>query len=172
MKQYRAAIYVRVARKDQARKYGPEAQFEKIRDAVQRLELQEPALAFEDHASANDEATRIDLERAIAGGAGGRYRLLLLARINRLARDDGQVWNYLDRLISGGACVYFVDEDVCAGLDEHWRDAVSLQIQSAAEFSRKISRYVRKANWLRRQRGEWTRCAPRSTRKPSGGGAR
>lgn len=170
MKQLPTADYLRVSTEAQALKYGPDSQRQDIADAIASLRLQTPRFTFEDHISAKGEVTRTDFERAIAYAVEGRYRLLLVGRIDRFARNEQQGWNYLDELVSGGAYVYFIDEDVCAGLDEDWHDAVSGEISRAAAWSRKISKNVRKANRQRRQRGEWIGQVPWGTRKNATGG--
>lgn len=169
MKQLPTAAYLRVSSEAQARRYGPDSQRQDIADAIMRLQLQDPRFTFEDHISAKGEVTRTDFERAIAYATAGRFRLLVVGRIDRFARNERQAWNYLEQLISGGAYVYFTDEDVCAGLDEDWHDLVSSEISSAAAWSRKISKNVRKANRQRRQRGEWIGQVPWGTRKTADG---
>lgn len=165
MRQLPTATYLRVSSETQARRSGPDSQRQDIKDAVERLGLLEPYFTFEDHISAKGEVTRTDFERGLAYGRDGRYRLLLVGRIDRFARNEQQAWNYLDQFVQNGAYVYFVDEDVCAGLDEDWHDAVSGEISSAAAWSRKISKNVRKANRQRRQRGEWVGQVPWGMRK-------
>jgi DNA invertase Pin-like site-specific DNA recombinase len=154
MKHLPTAQYLRVSSEQQAKKYGPDSQRQDVADACAQLGLQEPTFSFEDHISAAGEMTRTDFERSLTYAQEGRYKMLIVGRVDRFARNEQQAWNYLDQLISSGAVVYFTDEDVAAGLDEDWEDAVSGKISSAAAISRLISKNVRKANRQRVLRGE------------------
>jgi DNA invertase Pin-like site-specific DNA recombinase len=154
MKHLPTAQYLRVSSEQQAKKYGPDSQRQDVADACAQLGLQEPTFSFEDHISAAGEMTRTDFERSLTYAQEGRYKMLIVGRVDRFARNEQQAWNYLDQLISSGAVVYFTDEDLAAGLDEDWEDAVSGKISAAAAISRLISKNVRKANRQRVLRGE------------------
>ncbi len=152
--------YLRVSSEPQAKKYGPASQRQDIADAVERLHLQDPVVTYEDHISATGEVTRTDFERMLADAKAGRAELLTVGRVDRFARNERDGWNYLHDLTEAGAVVYFADEDCAAGLDEDWQEVVSAKLVASANWSRTISKNVKKAYRQRRKDNEYIGARP------------
>jgi DNA invertase Pin-like site-specific DNA recombinase len=120
-----------------------------------------PSFTYEDHISARGEVTRTDFQRMLQDAKLGKSQLLLVGRVDRFARNERDGWNYLHDLIEAGAIVYFCDEDCAAGLDEDWQEEVSDKLTAAANWSRTISKNLKKAYRQQRSAGEYTgRRAP------------
>lgn len=162
----RSVQYLRVSSERQAKKYGPASQRDDIEQAVTEWELMPPSATYEDHISARGEVTRTDFERMLADAKLGKFQILLVGRVDRFARNERDGWNYLHDLIEAGAVVYFCDDDCAAGLDEDWEEEVSDKLTAAANWSRTISKNLKKAYRAARAAGEYTgRKAPWGYRK-------
>ena len=140
----RARGYLRVSSAPQADKYGPAAQRYDEEQAAKRLGLNGLSDFYEDHVTGRNALVRSDFQRMVADARTHQFDVLIVGRVDRFARNERDAWNYLHALEQTGVAVYFCEEDVLVPHDDGWQDRIGTEINSAAAYSRKLSRNVRK----------------------------
>lgn len=140
----RARGYLRVSTKRQADTYGPAAQRHDEEQAAGSYGTATVSLFYEDHVTGTNALVRSDFQRMVSDARARQFDVLLVARVDRFARNERDSWNYLHALTEAGVAVYFCEEDVLVPHDEGWQDRIGESINSAAAYSRRLSRNVRK----------------------------
>lgn len=153
------AKYRRIS-KHRADPYGPLTQDEDILSACESEGFEIPQLDYEDHISASGRLIRWDFERMLDDARAGKFKLLVVGRVDRFARNllEGQLYLLELRLL--GVYVYFCDEEVVAGLDHNWREIVERKLNDAQGHLRIITQNNRKTAEKRRKRGRWNGPTP------------
>src|SRR5437764_290680 len=94
--------------------YGPEAQDFDIDTACEERGMLVPHLAYEDWVTASGKVTRSQFEGMLRDARAGKFRVLVIGRVDRFARNEALGWIYLYDLIAAGVIVYFARKDIAA----------------------------------------------------------
>jgi DNA invertase Pin-like site-specific DNA recombinase len=137
-----AVGYVRVSTAEQVEGFGLEVQERAIRDHAKAQRLRLVALhRDEGQSGSNGLDTRTGLSEALVALEGGTASVLLVYRLDRLARDLLLQETLIARLRLAGAEVVSVTEpDVDGGGEEPTRDLVRQVLGAIAQYERAVIR--------------------------------
>lgn len=143
----RTASYVRESTKRQGKddRFGPELQRHAQREAVERFAMREPARTYTDLVSGTNVLRRSDFRQMVADARARCFDVLLVYDVSRFARNELDAWRYLEELQQARVPVYFCDEDILTIIDEDWKDRIGDVINAAAQYSRKLSRNIKRS---------------------------
>lgn len=143
----RPALYVRESTKRQGAhdRFGPEIQRQAQREAVERFAMREPERTYTDLVSGTNTLKRSDFRQMVVDARAKAFDVLLVYDVSRFARNEVDAWRYLDELQQAHVPVYFCDEDILTIHDEDWKDQIGAVINTAAQYSRKLSRTIRRS---------------------------
>jgi DNA invertase Pin-like site-specific DNA recombinase len=128
------ADYIRVSSGRQADKYGPPAQRRDIRHK-RELHRWAPAITeYEDHITASGKMIRTDFTKLRADAHAGKFKVLMVGRVDRFARNQVMGWLYIYELLAVGVYVYFCVEDKIAGLDLAWKETLNKKLEQAENY--------------------------------------
>ncbi|MDQ2912258.1 MAG: recombinase family protein [Chloroflexota bacterium] len=154
------AEYVRVSSGRQRDRYGPPSQRRDIRRAVERYGLSEPSQRYEDHITATGKIIRTDFMKMRVDARSGRFKVLLVGRVDRFARNAMMGWLYIYELIACGVYVFFCDDDTVSGLDFGWKDRLTNELVKAEGFISTLTENVKKSVVERREAGKFVGQVP------------
>lgn len=143
----RPALYIRESTKRQGAhdRFGPEIQRQAQREAVERFGMREPARTYTDLVSGTNALKRSDFRQMVVDARAKSFDVLLVYDVSRFARNELDAWRYLEELAAARVPVYFCDEDILTIHDEDWKDQIGSVINTAAQYSRKLSRTIRRS---------------------------
>jgi DNA invertase Pin-like site-specific DNA recombinase len=139
------AAYYRVSDGRQADKYGPSAQRRDIARRVDANKWRAPSLEYEDHITATGKVLRTDFIKMRADARAGKFKVLLVGRVDRFARNQLMGWLYIYELIAAGVYVYFCNEDIIAGLDLGWKDGASEKLKLAENYVKVLTENINRS---------------------------
>jgi DNA invertase Pin-like site-specific DNA recombinase len=147
------AEYIRVSSGRQGERYGPPSQRRDLRRKIDRYGLCEPVAKYEDHITATGKVIRTDFLRMRADARAGKFKILLVGRVDRFARNALMGWLYIYELIACGVYVFFCDDDNVSGLDLGWKEKVTKKLEEAEAFIRVLTENINKSVEERREDG-------------------
>lgn len=115
------------------------------REAVERFAMKEPARTYTDLVSGTNVLRRSDFRQMVADARARCFDVLLVYDVSRFARNELDAWRYLEELQQTRVPVYFCDEDILTIIDEGWKDRIGDVINAAAQYSRKLSRNIKRS---------------------------
>jgi DNA invertase Pin-like site-specific DNA recombinase len=163
------AVYYRVSDGRQADKYGPPAQ---RRDIARQLAVNHwlsPTLEYEDHITATGKVKRTDFIKMRSDAHAGKFKVLLVGRVDRFARNQLMGWLYIYELLAAGVYVYFCNEDIVAGLDIGWRDTVNKKLEAAETYVKVLTENILRSVVERKAAGVHVGQTPYGWRSTQGG---
>lgn len=147
------AEYIRVSSGRQGDRYGPPSQRRDIRRKIERYGLSGPCLEYEDHITATGKVIRTDFVKMRADARAGKFKVLLVGRVDRFARNQMMGWLYIYELIASGVYVYFCDDDTVSGLDLGWKDRITTELVKSEGFISTLRENINKSVEARREDG-------------------
>lgn len=128
------ADYIRVSDGRQADKYGPPAQRRDIRRKRELFGWEAAVAEYEDRITATGKVIRTDFLKLRADAHAGKFKVLMVGRVDRFARNQVMGWLYIYELLAVGVYVYFCDEDKIAGLDLAWKETLNKKLEQAESY--------------------------------------
>jgi DNA invertase Pin-like site-specific DNA recombinase len=136
----RAALWVRESTSGQFDAFGPEAQREQYRIAVERFGLTSTGIEWQVAHSGRTIGTTAQFADMIAR-AGKEYDILVVGYVSRFTRNVKTAFTAREDLHAAGAAILFSDERILSSDDRSW-DSWARETVEAESYSRKLSRRI------------------------------
>jgi DNA invertase Pin-like site-specific DNA recombinase len=134
------AAYMRVSTAEQKRKYGIPAQADAIRTILEQRPNWHLAGSWEDLGESGSTASRPGLNELLVEIATGRVNLVLVHRLDRLARTEAAIWRCIWQIEDAGARVECCTDPLGESGVERWLTVDRLAQAVEADYGRIVAR--------------------------------
>ncbi|MGW7205160.1 recombinase family protein [Streptomyces sp. NPDC054837] len=148
------AAYMRVSTAEQKRRYGIPAQADAIRAFVDQRPSWRLARSWEDLGESGSTASRPGLNELLVEIATGRVDLVLVHRLDRLARTEAAIWRCIWQIEDAGARVECCTDPLGESGVERWLTVDRLAQAVEADYDRIVAR-MQSGRQLKAVEGGW-----------------